>query len=324
MKQKIEIQYIDTFSLCSADHFKIIKGIAILMVLVGVVCNKFFSLPELYCLTGVGSAIFLFCSGYGLSESYSFKGGLIHFWENKVIGVWIPSLVQLLLCSMIFRGDFLRWTRTAPLGLSGWFLYILMGCYAAFWAAFTLFSAKKTRLTILLILAASAACILEESLHAELMLAFPLGVMYSQLNLREKTKKLKVPGKLLVTVVCAGLSLGGWYVSGLVQQPMLVTVCLMISKTATAMLVVFGTYFLRSLPVFGVFAPFGIISYGLYLFHGDILTLVEQTDFWKSLGISMAILLAVAGVFSWLRSWFIRFNKKCRRRRKTHLKGAMW
>ena len=36
------------------------------------------------------------------------------------------------------------------------------------------------------------------------------------------------------------------------------------------------------------------------------------------------VLIAAASVFSWLRTMLINFNKRMRRRKKTHLKGSMW
>lgn len=75
----------------SKEHFQYMKGIAILIVIIGHVGNfsgKTWFTP----LGGIGVAMFLFCSGYGVMKSYQAKG-LRRFWQNKLIAVYCPFVI---------------------------------------------------------------------------------------------------------------------------------------------------------------------------------------------------------------------------------------
>lgn len=324
MKKKFEIQYIDGFSLLSREHFLIVKGIAVLVALVAYILMKFYGMSSLGPVIGAANATFLFCSGFGLSESRKFKGSLIHYWENKIISVWIPSLVQMIICSLIFGDGIVGWTDKSTIGLSGYFLYILFGFYAAYWLAVTFFEEEKLQVVTVFALAAVAFFLLKERQYADQLLAFPVGVMISTLHLREKLRKCKTVTRFILTGVFAALAVGGYFLGMNMTAGLAYNAVWMVSRTATALLLVFGVGYLQWIPIFGVFAPFGLIAYGLYLFHEDILGMVKKNNVSEGLVISLVVLIASASVFSWLRTTLINFNKKMRRRKKTHLKGSMW
>ena len=324
MKKKFEIQYIDGFSLLSREHFLIVKGIAVLAALAAYILMKFYAMTSLGPVIGAANATFLFCSGFGLSESRKFKGSLIHYWENKIINVWIPSLIQMIICSLVFGGGIVGWTDKSPIGFSGDFLYILFGFYAAYWLAVTFFEEEKMQVATVFVLAAIAFLLLPDREYADQLLAFPVGVMISSLHLREKLRKCKTVTKFLLTGVFAALAVGGYFLGMSMSAGMAYNAVWMVSRTATALLLVFGVGYLQWIPVFGVFAPFGLISYALYLFYGDILGMVKKNNVSEGLVISLVVLIAAASVFSWLRTMLINFNKRMRRRKKTHLKGSMW
>ena len=325
MKKKFEIQYIDGFSLLSREHFLITKGIAILFGLIGYILLNFYNIQAVGPIIGAASAVFLFCSGYGVAESWKFKSGLIHYWENKFIKVWIPSLVQLLLCSLFFGGGLLGWTDKSAIGLNGDFLYILFGFYGAYWLTVTFFEEEKLQLVTLFALTAIAFFLLPERKHADQLLAFPVGMAISTLHMREKLKKAKTATRFLLTGLFAVLAVGSYFLGmSMTEGTMAYNAVWMVSRTATALLLVFAVGYLQWIPIFGVFAPFGLISYSLYLFHYYILKLVDRTRLSETLVIAVIVLIAVSSVFAWLRSMLINFNKKMRRRKKTHLKGSMW
>lgn len=324
MKKKFEIQYIDGFSLLSREHFLIVKGIAILLAMVAYILVYFFNVQAVGPVMGAASATFLFCSGYGVSESRKFKNGLVHYWENKAIKIWLPSLVQLLLCSLFFGRGIIGWTEESPIGLSGDFLYILFGFYAAYWLAVTFFEDEKSQTVTVFAMAAIAFVLLPDRQYADQLLAFPIGLMISTMHLREKLKKCKTPVKFLLTGVFAALAVSGYFLGMNMTGGLAYNAVWLVSRAATALLLVFGVGYLQWIPIFGVFAPFGMIAFGLYLFHEDILGMVKRSNLTETLAISVLVLIAVASVFSWLRTLLINFNKKMRRRKKTHLKGSMW
>lgn len=75
-----------------------IKGLSILTV-VWAHSGAMLSVGEIQFIAGIGVALFLMCSGYGLEISYE-KNGLIGFWKKRLLGVcfpfWVVELVGLL------------------------------------------------------------------------------------------------------------------------------------------------------------------------------------------------------------------------------------
>lgn len=323
MKSQPTIQYLRNFSLCSREHFSVAKGIAAVLLLLAYVAGAIYGIAGLKSLAGVAGAIFLFCSGYGVSESFQKKGGLQHYWENKILKVWLPSLVIMIIISALRDGEALSWINQSVLGLSGYFLYILFGCYAAFWGVFCLSEKNGWRIGLLMSAALVAFIYLNKRNYAELMLAFPLGVTCSQLGWR---KTIKNWSTTFQTLLCAGfavVAVGGYFLTKLSVPPQLTNLFWLLSKTAAALFAVLGAYVAQKLPVFGAFAIVGDMSYGIYLLYADVLSLRgDKTDL-QSMLIVLGILVALAALFSWLRELLIRWNKKIRRRKNPKLKGAM-
>lgn len=83
----------------SKEHFQYIKGIAILAVMIGHIGNfsgKTWFTP----FGGIGVAMFLFCSGYGVMKSFQAKG-LRHFWKNKLITVYCPFVIVEIIAAVV-------------------------------------------------------------------------------------------------------------------------------------------------------------------------------------------------------------------------------
>jgi peptidoglycan/LPS O-acetylase OafA/YrhL len=73
----------------SKDVTNIIKGIAILMIVLGHAGNRIPGARVLTPLGAVGVGLFLICSGYGLEKSY-IKNGLSKYWTKKLYGIYMP------------------------------------------------------------------------------------------------------------------------------------------------------------------------------------------------------------------------------------------
>ena len=63
-----------------------LRGIAILIIMIGHVGVSGFGCRLFNPFGGIGVAMFLFLSGYGLSESFK-KNGLNHFWKKKMMRI---------------------------------------------------------------------------------------------------------------------------------------------------------------------------------------------------------------------------------------------
>lgn len=166
---------------CSKEHFQYLKGIAILAVIIGHIGNysgKTWFTP----LGGIGVAIFLFCSGYGLMTSYRNKG-LSLFWKNKLIAIYLPfALVEIITAVILRRGlsdvvlELLFLKRLHPFG---WYMQYLIACYLLFWLGVKYISNQKIRIGIWGILAI-ASFFLFGNLQGEQAISFLSGILFAK------------------------------------------------------------------------------------------------------------------------------------------------
>lgn len=75
----------------SKDYSTIGKGLAIAVVIYGHL-GEYFHIRYLTSLGGIGVAMFLILSGYGINESWK-KKGYQDYWKKRFISVYIPYLI---------------------------------------------------------------------------------------------------------------------------------------------------------------------------------------------------------------------------------------
>lgn len=93
---------------------------------------------------GIGVAIFLFLSGFGLSESFK-KNGLDGFWQKKLVRVVVPYALFRIVCVMVDGScnwqnlllDICCWCS------SYWYIDYMVRCYIVFWVANRFFGKYK-------------------------------------------------------------------------------------------------------------------------------------------------------------------------------------
>lgn len=93
---------------------------------------------------GIGVAIFLFLSGFGLSESLK-KNGLDGFWQKKLVRVVVPYALFRIVCMMADGScnwqnlllDICCWCS------SYWYIDYMVRCYIVFWVANRFFGKYK-------------------------------------------------------------------------------------------------------------------------------------------------------------------------------------
>lgn len=316
--------YISNFRLCDWDHFRIVKGIAILMVLAVEFFEHFYNVTELAFLQELASAVFLICSGYGLSESYRAKNGLHHYWENKVIKLWIPSLVVLVALSFIQGGKGVEWIGQYPTALYGWFMYLLFGEYAAFWLMFRLSETRETRVIGLFAISLAAMFFLQDPQMIRLVFCFPVGVCFSQYRMKYAIREFNWSKKLIVSIALVAVAAPCWLFANRIGVPLVQYTVQQLAYIATALALILVTYFIRGIKILGIFAPFGMMSYALYLLDATVFKMLGKQVQWRYMVISVGALLVVAAAYSWLVELFVSWNKYNRRKKQTHLKGSMW
>lgn len=168
----------------SKDVTNIIKGIAILMI---VICHAGNRIPGSRILTplgAVGVGMFLICSGYGLEKSY-IKNGLSEFWSKKLYGIYMPwVLIEVIGISfhpqMSMQDFILDLTLVHPLHPFGWYMQFLLIWYVAFYVVKILFRNQWGGQFISFLAIACAAIIFWDGLHAQNSLSFLTGVVLSK------------------------------------------------------------------------------------------------------------------------------------------------
>lgn len=324
MASKKQEYYVKKFNLCDRNHFWILKGIAILAALIAVFCQSFLKIGNSGPITHMAATVFVMCSGFGVSESFLKKKGLVHYWENKLIKVWIPSVVILIVLNIIETGNIASWIATSPLGFKGNLLYVIFGGYAAFWLIFQLADNKSVRLVGLFAIAAAAFVLIPESMSIRVCIfAFPVGVLLSQVGWKRAVSKAGWGIRILALAICLILAVGCWFLADILVIPYVHELIYSVSCISVAIALMLATFYLQKIQIWGVFVPFGIISYGLYLTYNGVFAMFTGKGNIEMYAVLVIVVLAVATAVTVLRELLISWNYKMRRKGSAHLKGSM-
>lgn len=326
MKSKPIFSYVSKFEFGDRDHFSVVKGIAVLMALIAWFCMEYLGVSKSNMLSIIHSAtaLFVLCSGFGLSESYLKKRGLFHFWENKIVKTWLPSLVVLMIMSLIKGEHALNWIQTYYVALKGNPMYVIFAGYIVFWTTFKFIPKRTARVLALFGASVIAFVFVPESFPAKAHLfCLPVGVLISQMGWKRKVRSFTGKGKFFLLISCLALAVIAWFVSRQVVVPYLSTVISGVFYMAAAASLIVLVWLLQAVPGLGIFGPVGTSAYMLYLLYDNVFELLKPGADWRVFILVVVILFVAAGVLTWLRELLIRWNKNIRRRGKAHLKGSM-
>lgn len=154
-----------------------IRGLAILMViLMHSSCN--FGLRIFTPLGGIGVALFLILSGYGLTESYKRKG-LHFFWKSKFNKIWIPYAIVLTVCT-IWSSSFKPYVivQYCLIDSPFWYISFLFYNYILFYVCHKYKFLYKYRFAIFLVFAFILFAF-DTRIRAEQCLSFVTGMWIS-------------------------------------------------------------------------------------------------------------------------------------------------
>ncbi|RGS74967.1 hypothetical protein DWX77_06050 [Blautia obeum] len=109
-----------------------IKGFSILTV-VWAHSGAMLSVEGIQFIAGIGVALFLMCSGYGLEISHE-KKGLVGFWKKRLLGVclpfWAVELIGLFATGTFsIKSYLLDFCFLKPATGYGWFMGYIVICY---------------------------------------------------------------------------------------------------------------------------------------------------------------------------------------------------
>lgn len=256
----------------------VLKGIAILLIIlshIAGVCGIRYFTP----LGGIGVSIFLFLSGYGLTESVS-KRGLCNFWKRRIWTVMVPYLVIEISVLLVSKNyDFEEFIYSAflirPRLTQIWYLQYLMICYVIFWCVFKFITEEK-RLKVLLLLFVLFFIFMPE-IAAEQSLSFWSGCLFAKhKELFSKVKKFFV---FLIIIGIIALLCKQFNFVRTAPQLVMNFVQLFI-KFPCALGIIGIMYGYTEKLKLGMFKKIGSISYELYLTHINLLYMVGYNLFW--------------------------------------------
>lgn len=290
------------YRLCLEDSAKL-KGIAIVLIIISHVAGMF-QIRYFTPCGGIGVALFLFVSGYGLSESFD-RNGLKKFWKKRLITVLMPYfMVEIFAAVIIPQWDAVSLIKSLlliePRKSQIWYLQYLFLCYICFWCTYK-FISKKYRLLILLMLAILSLFLLKE-IAAEQALSFWCGCLFS-----EKKKLFEKLRRVSVILLLFGVIMLAFKQLDLVRNASQIVInCVQLSiKLPIALFLVGMVIQTTTIMKYLYMEKIGKISYELYLIHINFLYLVMPNIWSLMLFMVLTTLGAVA-----LHLIAIRINRR--------------
>lgn len=262
----------------SKDYSIIGKGLSIAIVVYGHLGNLF-KIRYLTPLGGIGVAMFLILSGYGVSESWK-KNGFQDYWKKRFLSVYIPYLI-IEIVTIPIRGGYST-VRDALLDLTairsnyylGWYITYQLTWYVLFYFARRYISNAKLRYSVWLAIGIMVL-LLSRMLYARQAFSFILGVAFS--DFKSWFVVLKKKRNVLGIAVLAVLLLGIKQIPLVRTTPPQVQNCLDMLLTTGFSIALLAFPAIVDEHILTPFYYLGIISYEIYLTHGYTLWMVDLT-----------------------------------------------
>ena len=297
-----------------------IKGFSILTV-VWAHSGARLSVGGIQFIAGIGVALFLMCSGYGLEVSYE-KNGLKGFWKKRLLGVclpfWVVELVGLFATgTFAVKTYLLDFCFLKPATGYGWFMGYIVICYLIFYAVKRLI--KDRKMQMLALFGVFAIWFVLESvffanpdmpfLRARQMLSFSVGVLLALNKDKIEWTLTKAKNILILTgggTVCL-LFMAITQLNVVKNLPYLVSnaMALLTCLPMAVGIMVFGKSFSRLFEN-KTLAVTGMISYEIYLVHAFTLGIVKPSI------ISVFVFVVVTYIFAYILHIEIRKVKNDR------------
>ena len=171
-----------------------IKGFAILLVIISHIGQFGYGIRMFVPLGGIGVAIFLILSGYGLMESFN-RNGLKDFWKKRFLRVAIPYLIWIIVYSLFLYFRHLSFSIDE---IRYWFVEYIIVWYLLFYIAISFLKSYKW-----LFLGVSAIVLfwMMPCLQAQQSLSFPIGMFISchkYMAIKEKQKMIWIAAIFLI------------------------------------------------------------------------------------------------------------------------------
>lgn len=271
-----------------------VKGIAILLILVGHISGTFHTVVFTP-LPAAGVSLFLMLSGYGLSESYKIKG-LKHFWGKKITRVIVPYAIIITLLVVFKKYDIklidyiLEITGVKTLY---WYIGYQIKWYVVFFI--TMLFVPNRSLWIFAVVGVFMFITLG-SLEIEQSPAFLIGVLASKY--KNKLTRFSRRSMIVQFAVFAGIGILFLTIKQLpsVREYLgtpIYSFIQMMHNMAFALCVIAVVSIIPAIRKSSFLVFCGIISYEIYLVHFPFYTNVEG-DFLKAISlVAISIMISV-------------------------------
>lgn len=275
----------------------ILKGIAILMVVLGHIGQAIPGLRVFTPLGATGVGVFLLCSGYGIEKSFE-RNVRNKYWYKRIIKVWFPyAVVELMTLpwhwNLGWKSIVADFVLIQPLHPFGWYMRFLFAWYFLFYVfSFT----GKYRFPLLLFAGIITWTVLD-TLHAQNAFSFAMGVILARMKLIECLWKRKYLWIGLVVCILF-FFVRDYFKNHYLDIRILWNTISLLYYSSLVLTVLIGYKYLSNngflLPYIGL-DVIGAFSYELYLVHGyayDILTPPASVA-----TVSIFVLVCIAGSF---------------------------
>ncbi len=300
-----------TVNMLDRSHTEAIRGIAILLVVLGHSAGEF-GTRVLNPFGSCGVVLFLIVSGYGVCKSYELKG-LKHFWVKKFLHILLPYIIIQSLFCIFLRGGRNLSARTIisdillinPLHPYGWYLRYLFVCYIIFYIIFKLKFSNKIKGVATTIICAIISLYMGY-LEQIAMFAFSLGVLlaiYKKEDYEKKNLKFVMSISLLIGITLLGIKQLEIIRNG---NKILFIGIEIIEIYALSLFVIIFIYLFYKF--FRGAKTISAISYELYLVHAYTIVVLKEPNY-INIAIFIVITASISFVFHKLNQWL---EIKCR------------
>lgn len=298
----INIRKGEKFDFMSKVHTNICRAVAAFIIILQHVAGGF-GVRYFTPLGGIGVAIFLILSGYGLNESYKYKGIGGGYWKPKIIRVLLPYLMIrgiVFVCGILGERDIFSPTY--------WYISCILFWYFIFWIIIRIPNLYSYRYLILGISSIGVfiiAGVLNNGLWAEQACSFFLGVLISD-NYEKAKKKILNPSVIVALLFIGGFLLAFKQLSLIreLEGLMIWQGIQLMMKLSVAVALIGITYILRVIFNNRFIDVMGVLSFEVYLIHINILSLPNN----GIIGMSEFIIVTVLG--AWIMHCMVESIKK--------------
>lgn len=249
----------------SRIYTTILKGVAIILVLI---CHFSGNMSRIFTpLGGIGVAMFLVLSGYGLNESYK-KNGLQKFWSKRFIRLWIPYAIVICALTLIEKHPLIWLFNNITLyQCPFWFIKYIILWYLLFWVVSQFVPRYRRQIIIFL---GFGLLFVTSGVRGEQALSFPLGLLLSEMKMRLEFNKLNIPrvfllGLLIIGIAFLSLKQTHWYRA--IESDVLINLLNLPIKLGLGLFLIFAISKISCLYNNKFLMFTGLISYELYMVH---------------------------------------------------------